>query len=61
MKSQRRQVFGEKIIDLAHIVFGALVVGQFLSERLFSWGLLAAGVGALLILYSVSYFLLGGD
>ena len=49
------------MIDLAHIVFGALVIGQFLGERPFSWGLLAAGLGALLILYGVSYFLLGGD
>lgn len=61
MKSQRRQVFGEKMIDLAHIVFGALVVGQFLGERPFSWGLFAAGAGALVLLYSFSYVLLGGE
>jgi hypothetical protein len=41
VKSQRRQVFGEKMLDLPHIVFGALVVAQFLAERLFPWGLFA--------------------
>jgi len=55
----RRRVFGEKMLDLAHIIFGALVVGQFLAERPFSWGLFAAGIGALLIFYLVSYYLLG--
>jgi hypothetical protein len=49
------------MIDLAHIVFGALVIGQFLTERPFSWELFGAGVGTLLSLYSVSYFLLGGE
>ncbi|MGQ9734425.1 MAG: hypothetical protein ACUVQU_05185 [Candidatus Bipolaricaulia bacterium] len=48
------------MLDLAHIVFGALVVGQFLAEKPFSWGLFAVGLGALLILYLVSYVLLEG-
>ena len=51
----------EKSIDLAHIIFGSLVVGQFLSEQPFSWGLLAIGMFALLSLYTISYRLLGGE
>lgn len=58
---RRRQVLGEKAIDLAHIIFGSLVVGQFLSEMPFSWGLLAIGIFALLGLYAISYRLLGGE
>lgn len=58
---KRRQVLGEKAIDLAHIIFGSLVVGQFLSETPFSWGLLAIGILALLGLYAISYRLLGDD
>lgn len=49
------------MLDLAHIIFGALVVGQFLSERAISWELLVSGVGALIILYVVSYHLLQED
>jgi len=61
MQSRRRRIFGEKVLDLAHIVFGALVIGQFLGERPFSWGLFATGAGALVLLYGWSYLLLGGD
>lgn len=62
MNQRQREVFAEKAIDLGHITFGALVVGQFLAQREFSFALFWAGVGILALSYLVSYFLLrGGD
>ena len=46
---KQREVLAEKLIDLANIVAGALVVGQFISDHAFNilsfiFGLLTTGV-----------------
>ncbi len=60
MNPKQREVFAEKSIDLGHVTFGALVVGQFLTDRPFSWVLFALGVLVLTASYAVSYLLLRG-
>ncbi|MDW8111033.1 MAG: hypothetical protein RMJ96_05460 [Candidatus Bipolaricaulota bacterium] len=60
MNPKQREVFAEKSIDLGHVTFGALVVGQFLTERPFSWVLFVLGVVVLAASYAVSYLLLKG-
>lgn len=55
-----RKIYGEKLVELANIVFAALVIGQFVSGKGFvpEVGLLGTTVSA--ILYITSYVLLRG-
>lgn len=50
-------MFGEKLLDGAHLIFGGSVVGQFLSGQPFSSGIAVVGVAALVFLYWLSYTL----
>jgi len=36
MSNEQRKLFAEKLLDLANIVAGALVFGQFVSGQVFS-------------------------
>jgi hypothetical protein len=60
MNPKQREVFAEKSLDLGHVTFGALVVGQFLTERPVRWMLFALGLLVLAASYAISYLLLGG-
>jgi len=61
VNSKQRKAFAAKLMDVANIAVGALVFGQFLSERGFRWSLTLAGLGLMALLYVISYFLLKFD
>lgn len=44
LKSGQRALLADKLPDVANIAAGALVFGQFLSDRTFSWQIAAAGL-----------------
>jgi hypothetical protein len=44
LTEQRRQVLGEKFLDLANYAATAMVFGQFVGEPRVSWRVMTAGV-----------------
>ncbi len=42
---EQRELLADKLPDAANVAVGALVFGQFLSERVFSVGVAVCGVG----------------
>jgi len=62
LNNSQRGLFAEKVLDLGHIIFGALVIGQLVSGAPWggwSWGLLAAGVTGIAVAYWLSCWLTG--
>lgn len=57
---EQRQLLRDKVPDAANLLVGALWFGQFMSDREFSWGLAACGIGGWLGLMAVSVWLGGG-
>jgi hypothetical protein len=57
LTEHQKKMFGEKILDLAHLVAGGFVIGQFISEKKFSLPLALAGVCLLVLFYWASYTL----
>ncbi len=56
MTPKQKEFYADKAVDLAHIIGGALVIGQFVAER-FEVLVFALGVIAFILLYVASYFL----
>ena len=47
-----RKVLADKLTDLGNFIFGALVIGQVLSDNGYDWVLAGLGLAALVILYA---------
>ena len=47
---------GEKLLDAGNIALGALIFGQLISGKPFSWRLALGGIGAWFILAMLSLF-----
>ncbi len=60
LNNEHREIFAEKILDLAHIAAGALIFGQLLGEKEYSLSLAGVGAVILIVAYSMSYYLLSG-
>lgn len=62
MKAKReyRAQFSEKLMDMGNITAGALVFGQFLSDRKFSLSLFLVGIGLMVSCYAISFLVLTG-
>ena len=61
LKPRQRAVAVEKLPDVANIIFGVLVFGQFVDERPVSIWLVGAGLAIWLILAWLTLFLAGGN
>ncbi len=59
--SDRRRIFAEKVTDLGNIAAGALVFGQFLSEKGFNWGITSIGIILLVFSYVFAYIMTGKE
>jgi len=58
VNEDHRKLYADKVVDLANIAVGALVFGQILSERGFSFRLTLIGLMLFLSGYLMSYLLL---
>jgi hypothetical protein len=56
MTPKQKEFYADKAVDLAHIIGGALVIGQFVSER-FEPVIFIGGLLIFIGLYVWSYFL----
>jgi hypothetical protein len=61
LTTEQRGLLADKLPDVANIAAGALVFGQSLSDRTFSWPLAAAGVALWAFLFGCAVVLAGGD
>jgi hypothetical protein len=61
LKPRQRAVAVEKLPDVANIVLGVLVFGQFVDERPVSIWLVAAGLAIWLIVAGATLLLAGGN
>jgi hypothetical protein len=55
MSNEQRQMFAEKLADLANLIAGALVFGQFVSGQAFSLLTFLLGIILASIVYYVAY------
>ena len=60
LNSKVRHIWAEKTFELTNIGAGALIFGQFISERGFSWNLLLLGLLFAVSGYFVSWIILTG-
>jgi len=60
LTKKQREIYGEKWVDLANWALIGLVLGQFITERVFSLPLAAFGISIFVIFYLVSYFISRG-
>lgn len=51
----QRKMFGEKLLDVGHLIFGGCVISQLFSDRPFSISIAVTGLILLVFLYWVSY------
>ena len=61
LTSRQRALLADKLPDVANIAAGALLFGQFLSDRTFSLLLAAAGLALWTFLFGCAVVLAGGD
>ena len=61
LKRGQRAVLVDKAPDIANLAVGALVFGQFLGDRPFSWRLLLAGSGIWILAVGVVLLLAGSE
>ena len=61
LTSWQRALLADKLPDVANIAAGALLFGQFLSDRTFSLPLAAAGLALWGFLFGCAVVLAGGD
>lgn len=61
LTSRQRVLLADKVPDVANLAAGALVFGQFLGDRTFSWPLAAAGLALWALLFGCAVVLAGGD
>ena len=52
---KQREFFADKLADFSHLVFGGMVIGQFLSDRTFSISIAGIGFTILFICYCLAY------
>ncbi len=57
LTSQQRALLADKLPDVANIAAGALVFGQFLRDRPFSWPLTASGLSLWAFLFGCAVVL----
>jgi hypothetical protein len=57
INKEQKKLYAEKILDLANIAVGALVFGQFVSDKPFSLLKAIIGIIALFLLYMISFAL----
>jgi hypothetical protein len=57
LNSTTRKIWAEKTFDLTNIGAGALLFGQFLSEKRFSWTTTILSITLVIIGYVTSYLL----
>ena len=55
MSDRQRQMFAEKLLDLANIAAGALVFGQFVSGQSINISTFLLGIVLAVVFYAVSY------
>ena len=55
MSREQRKLFAEGLIQLANIVAGALVFGQFVSDRFVDFGVIAIGIIFTFVFYFGAY------
>ena len=53
--SDQKKMYAEKLLDLGHLIFGGLVVGQFISNQPCSKDIAIYGIVALVLIYLISY------
>lgn len=58
INSKTREVWAEKTFELTNLGAGALIFGQFLSDKGFSWQMALAGVFLIVSGYLLSLVLL---
>ena len=61
LKRGERAVLVDKVPDIANVGAGALVFGQFLSDRVFSPGLALIGIALWLFLLGCAVLIARGD
>lgn len=54
LTSKTRTLLAEKLLDLTNIGVGALIFGQFVSDKALSFPLIIAGIIILILGYTVS-------
>jgi hypothetical protein len=57
LTDDQRQMLLDKLPDAANLVLGALLLGQFLSDRGFSLTLASAGIVGWLALFGLAFWL----
>ena len=57
INTKQRQIFAEKMLDLANIAAGALVFGQLVSPEIIRWYLIVVGVGIIFVGYFIAILL----
>ncbi len=55
---QLKKLWAEKTFDLTNIGAGALLFGQFLSDKRFSWTATVLGLILIIVGYLTSYYLI---
>ncbi len=59
MNDRQRDLLADKIVDLGHLVFGALVIGQFVDGLPWKWGLTIAGAAVAGLAYWYAWRITG--
>lgn len=57
LNKDQRKLYADKILDFAHLLFGGLVVGQFLADKRFHIDFVIIGIFSVVFLYWLSYIL----
>ena len=60
LTKKQREIYGEKWVELANWGLIGLVLGQFVTERVFSLLLAVVGISVFVICYLISHFVLKG-
>lgn len=61
LKPRQRELFVEKMPDVANIAAGSMLFGQFLSDKPFSLWLGIAGLVAWLVCWTTAFVIAGGE
>lgn len=57
MNDRQRQLAADKVVDLGHVIFGALVIGQFVGQEPWRWALFACGLLLQVGTYTIAFLL----
>ena len=61
LNQQQRTELGETLRDAANLIFGGLVVGQFLTDQPLSWAVLVGGLLLWIVIVTIALLLTGWD